>query len=1373
MDLLVPSRTPLKAVHPRTYSPTTSSNNLRADPYSGRHSAAARSSSPPEQHTRNGSSSSVDRYDVPPDQHAYRTPARRSQGEVVYAASSQRRSLTQSSSGMSLTGAQTPFQRATSLTTSQRSSVNERRERASATTTNTTPYPDSRSSAQRYEDEGESDASFIDDDFKQMVEKLGAEELTHLEGLTRGREHESHESLPQTHALERNRSRDTDRGMMEAAVNQEKASASSHAYSEDDNEYDLDSSLHEAFNDSADEKSHFLDDPTMDLLDAEFEDSQFGFGGEEDDENYQKIEGLEDLDLTGMGAPDEEPQDTRPPSPEWHDEHIGSSRSTVHHAVSRQDLDDSQMREFWEHAAEMATPTPAGHGRIYPARRESPVPVAELRFDDHEGQQIDDQEFREVRGESPESSLGVLSDCEHEGEPEAEILRLSTSQKQHASPPPSEHEYPQRHASGPELRTFPSPYGAEVDQISEPELDNGGEYATSESEPHQNYHHQQHHEQYQQHYKQYPSDPFIDLPYPPESEPSRAPSYRELPRNNEDEIHSLRALNERLLQTCEELKGDLEAALHEKERQESALQQEYERQLQEREEDEAERYRLLHEKLAAAEDQLERAHQAQDQISTIRASLQQEKELDILNIKKDLAEQKERELHDLRRAMAADKDDVARQVGEEMRRQQQAFQEERERADNDLQRLRRLLKQKDDEARDLEEQLYTRPPRKPPVETQDFCQQCEINNSAAENELEKLRNELETLQRNHQGELELVRQQQDQERTRARDQLAKLYDTGKQLEEETNTLRRETASLKTHHEREVQSLRHQLNEELTRVNAMSEQEESVKREKDRLELELAMQKSQYDREVQALRIQLDEERDRPRPAFDADTNDLRREIENLQQEISVLKSQYDRDVGSLRSQLEQERSNHDESVRREMNSLERDMAAQKIKYEREVHALRIELEDERNRPQETFTEEAARLKRQIENLRRETEGLRNNHQIEVDSLQQQLEDERIRSRDQIAKLQQKQRYETNLTAADLRDRFPAQMDQVRDELWAELQRRETGQQHSNRSLMQRHEQELKHLSNQHTAEIEALKSHHAADIQRVSLKLKKQCAAAYDLAVRKSQQEFAKSEEMLRKQMERHKLKWEQEHSLPAQQPDKHRNGTQKRTTHENRSRHHDMDGFAEAELNNPADDGDTHHRQHRHKPSNNHYQGDAESTQQLLARIAHLETTNRTLSESLAESAAHLRDAESHRTHDLAAMIAAAKQKYLATLKTMRDDLARSKKTGIERLEQEWKRRREELDAEWSRRLEEVKEQYQASAATTASQPRTRGPSAASSPPMSRRTYSSESLAARRAAPVDRDGKAVWKPPGPGTGAAAITTSADNHRQRRRGLDP
>lgn len=121
---------------------------------------------------------------------------------------------------------------------------------------------------------------------------------------------------------------------------------------------------------------HFLNAPTFDNLDAEFDDLHGeggqGYGGAQHD--FSRLDGLTELELTGLAQQqfdETEHVDAHRMHGDGDDDHHAEDRSFQeespenhnlhdhHQQISEYDVfNDPNMEEFWEHAANLATPTP-------------------------------------------------------------------------------------------------------------------------------------------------------------------------------------------------------------------------------------------------------------------------------------------------------------------------------------------------------------------------------------------------------------------------------------------------------------------------------------------------------------------------------------------------------------------------------------------------------------------------------------------------------------------------------------------------------------------------------------------------------------------------------------------------------------------------------------------------------------------------------------------------------------------------------------------------------------------------------------------------------------------------------------------------------
>ncbi|KAH9268139.1 hypothetical protein BASA83_009531 [Batrachochytrium salamandrivorans] len=218
-----------------------------------------------------------------------------------------------------------------------------------------------------------------------------------------------------------------------------------------------------------------------------------------------------------------------------------------------------------------------------------------------------------------------------------------------------------------------------------------------------------------------------------------------------------------------------------------------------------------------------------------------------------------------------------------------------------------------------------------------------------------------------------------------------------------------------------------------------------------------------------------------------------------------------------------------------------------------------------------------------------------------------------------------------VSLTDLAARFPAQLSRYRSELELQITRHRDAL-HSiavaekvNRVAAE-NAQTLQRLSKQHEQEKQAIEEHHRADIINVSTRLKDQCSAAYGTAISKLKAEYLRLEGLLMKRFTDEKeiyVDFMEKKSLK------------------------DIERAIETTRKEVTDVMSGEYR----------------------AKIAQLEHS---LGDARTQSLSELRS---------------IKEKYLATVCRMRDELATRKQDGWKRLEKEWVKRRRIMNDEWLRR--------------------------------------------------------------------------------------
>ncbi|KNC97922.1 uncharacterized protein SPPG_06912 [Spizellomyces punctatus DAOM BR117] len=643
----------------------------------------------------------------------------RSSNTVVYASSTQRRAFSDQPNTAYGSPAHAPFPIAMAgyRPDSRQFSDNGRNTTPAKTWKNSergpygTPFP-----AQEEQIFSEDDSEFVDDEFKRLVEELDNEEFTQLNGFM-DRHQNAFDSVPRHTAHSTDIKHEEEQSEEEISL-EEQFPQDQH----DEPLYTSELPTSTAPPDEGYSTQNYLNAPTLELLDAELDDlDDEGQGNYVHDQDFSKLEGLTDLEITGL---ERDTEDVR------YDEAIKGSPKHYGRDIR------TQLPEPWDSSL-MGTPTPVGVGGQN-QRGESLVSSENRQSQYKDPGPYDTASAKHSLAtrdiESPESSLGVLS-------PENEHFNDNIG---YISPSPTPRPHHQGRMAAPELKAFPSPFGATVDQMSFTQHDENN----SPSQPEHATHALE--SPYQE-----ASTPHLRIAGGTDSSP-----FQDMLIEARNECQSLRALNERLLQQNEELKANLDAAMDDKRQFEINLRAEYEQKLRAVRQEESEKNQLLQQDLASVREELEKSRIAQDQMASIRSTLQREKDLDILSIKKELAAQKERQLKELRREMAVDKEELSRKLKEEMRIQENNFHNDKERLENEISRLRKAVMQRDDDLAQLEERLYTRS-RRP--DREDFGQQYDGYSDMVQH----LEREISQIRSSYEATLSAVQSQLDGERKRS------------------------------------------------------------------------------------------------------------------------------------------------------------------------------------------------------------------------------------------------------------------------------------------------------------------------------------------------------------------------------------------------------------------------------------------------------------------------------------------------------------------------------------------------------------------------------------------------------------------------------
>ncbi|KAI9001968.1 hypothetical protein BC832DRAFT_561856 [Gaertneriomyces semiglobifer] len=452
--------------------------------------------------------------------------------------------------------------------------------------------------------------------------------------------------------------------------------------------------------------------------------------------------------------------------------------------------------------------------------------------------------------------------------------------------------------------------------------------------------------------------------------------------------------NEKLAQENETLHNDIEIVIRDADQAATKAEAEYERMVSQIRQEETVKRRHLQEEIQSLQTQLQNARMAEDQMASIRSSLQKEKELDILSIKKELTAQKERELQELRREIhdiQLEKENTTNQLREELRLQRVTMTDEREHFEAEMQRLRKALMQRDetirrrdDEIADFEARLHAQS-RKPTVE--DFSQQYQAERETCI----ALREQMESMQSDYERQLQTLRSELDSTRREQKNtapdanaslpELLKRYP--RQLEEWVSRIRATESNRE--HDQSADELRAHYEAEVGRLKSHIKEERFRLREKHRQDIQQVTTKLKeqcaqaYDLAIKRLKAdytaaeqRLNEEKERYARANSSRLSErpggaveLRR-VEELQRRVAELQNEVDSCKETIaRAALE----HHDallQAKNRNSQDLHESLQKMKAKYLDTLKTMRDDLARSKKHSLEKMEAEWKKRKRELD-----------------------------------------------------------------------------------------------------------------------------------------------------------------------------------------------------------------------------------------------------------------------------------------------------------------------------------------------------------------------------------------------------------------------
>ncbi|KAI8927177.1 hypothetical protein BC831DRAFT_453625 [Entophlyctis helioformis] len=670
------------------------------------------------------------------------------------------------------------------------------------------------------------------------------------------------------------------------------------------------------------------------------------------------------------------------------------------------------------------------------------------------------------------------------------------------------------------------------------------------------------------------------------------------------ECYSLRTLNERLLKSTKEYQQQLGALELERDRAVIDTRMQADLQIQRIQESERQNQQLMQDEIQRLKADLEAARSTTTQIQGIRASIQREKELDVLALKKELLVQKERQLQDLRNDMIGQRDALAKTYRAELDKVVESW---RSKLDATQTQLNQAVVEKQAlaDALDAATAAAAALPRK--NSSADFCQQFDqglderMAWKAKEAEFEYLKEQLLILFADESKELAgrvngsgMAKDAQGFASSQSSNN-----SHGSRGSSSSNSNSNSSGGGNAHGRDQAKTAGPQLpNVHTATATASSRSRPNNSRSISTSAHVLEMCRAFVERTEQALvRLRVD--------------------ASALTEQLHSQREGFQADLHRDREQLEFQHQRAMETLKRAHMA---ELAQQRVSFEANLSLLRSEA-DAMNSRQET----------RIQQLVRQAQHVRDQQQ-QQDSAQRQ---DRWNGRSSGGRGDTSNPVDNaSVTLIELASRFPTQLASYRASLESEFASRtadaQAAHQRAMTSLVADHEQAIQDLQSRHQTDKQSLLDRHQADMMKVSKRLKDQCSTAYDSAISKLKNEYLRLEgELLARVTSEKELYVDRMERKLVLESEKARRERQV--------------ALAEVETK---------------------YQQQIADLEKLLADAKQ---------QSLAE-------------------LKGIKEKYVATVKRMRDELATTKQDSWSKLEAEWTRRRQTMNHEWLKRLESFK---------------------------------------------------------------------------------